>query len=189
MTPLYELYITEFYKLKCWIIRETSERWLMEMIKIFLFFKQNWEEFTIWKIFLLKIKFIVYLSTWIERGLFPFTDEISAVQEPLSTKEMQHVESVDGEEQGQRLRPYEEQEKNAHEKARQQRAPDKAGSGKKYKPCLRWKNLELVFSHVYVIIPLMKYWCLSGIWWWGILYEKTKLCLATYTLYICPPYA
>lgn len=104
------------------------------------------------------MKFIVYLSTWIERDLFPLTDEISAVQEPLSTKEMQHVESVDVEEQGQPLRPYEQQEKNVHEKARQQRAPDKAGSGKKYKPCPRWKNPRLVFSHGYVLIPLMKYW-------------------------------
>lgn len=86
------------------------------------------------------MKFIVYLSTWIERGLFPLTDKILAVQEPLSTKEMQHVESVDVEEPGQPLRPYEQRENNVHEKARQQRAPDKVGSGKKYKPCPRWKN-------------------------------------------------
>lgn len=36
------------------------------------------------------------------------------------------MESVDAEEHGQPPRPYEQQEKNVHEKARQQRAPDKA---------------------------------------------------------------
>lgn len=75
---------------------------------------------------------------------------------------MQHVESVDVEEQGQPPRPYEQQEKNVHEKARQQRAPDKAGDGKKYEPCQRWKDPGLTFSHGYVIIPLVKY-CQSGV--------------------------
>lgn len=102
------------------------------------------------------MKFIVYLSTWIERSFSTYWQD-SAVQEALSTKEMQHVESVDVEEQGQPPRPYEQQEKNVHEKARQQRAPDKAGDGKKYEPCPRWKNLGLMFSHRYVIIPLVKY--------------------------------
>lgn len=67
------------------------------------------------------------------------------------------MESVDVEEQGQPPRRYEQQEKNVHEKVRQQLALDKAGDGKKYKPCPRWKNLGLTFSHGYVIIPLVKY--------------------------------
>lgn len=110
------------------------------------------------KLFLLKMKCIVHFPTWIEWGLFRLTVEISAVQEPLSTKKRLHVESVDLEEQGQPLRPFEQQEKNVYEKVRQQRALHKAGSGKKYKPCPRWKNLGLVFSHGYMIIPLVKYW-------------------------------
>lgn len=72
------------------------------------------------------------------------------------------MESVDVAEHGQSPRPYEQHEKNVHEKARQQCAPDKAGNGKKYEPCPRWKNLELTFSHGYVIILLVKY-CQSGV--------------------------
>ncbi|XP_056290638.1 outer dynein arm-docking complex subunit 2 [Pseudoliparis swirei] len=67
-----------------------------------------------------------------------------AVQELPSTQEIQHVESVDAKEQGQPQRSFEQQEKNVHEKARQQRAPNKAHGGKKYEPCPRWKNLCLV---------------------------------------------
>ncbi|XP_028289055.1 armadillo repeat-containing protein 4 [Parambassis ranga] len=59
-------------------------------------------------------------------------------------KQIQHVESVDGEEQGQPQRSYEQQEKNVHEKARQQHALNKAGGKKKYEPCQRWKNLGLL---------------------------------------------
>ncbi|XP_031728280.1 armadillo repeat-containing protein 4 isoform X1 [Anarrhichthys ocellatus] len=66
-----------------------------------------------------------------------------AVQELPSTQKIQHVEPVDAEEQGQPQRSYEQQEKNVHEKARQQHAPNKAGGGKKYEPCPRWKNLGL----------------------------------------------
>ncbi|KAL7373163.1 hypothetical protein ABVT39_000343 [Epinephelus coioides] len=67
-----------------------------------------------------------------------------AVQELPSTQKIQHVESVDAEEQGQPQRSYEQQEKNVHEKARQQHTPNKAGGEKKYEPCPRWKNLGLV---------------------------------------------
>ncbi|XP_041817870.1 outer dynein arm-docking complex subunit 2 [Chelmon rostratus] len=67
-----------------------------------------------------------------------------AVQELPSTQEIQHVESVDAEEQGQPQRSYEQQEKNVHEKARQQHSPNKAGGEKKYEPCPRWKNLGLM---------------------------------------------
>ncbi|XP_035510826.1 armadillo repeat-containing protein 4 isoform X2 [Morone saxatilis] len=67
-----------------------------------------------------------------------------AAQELPSTQKIQHVESVDAEEQGQPQRSYEQQEKNVHEKARQQHTPNKAGGEKKYEPCPRWKNLGLM---------------------------------------------
>nr|XP_046227453.1 outer dynein arm-docking complex subunit 2 [Scatophagus argus]XP_046227454.1 outer dynein arm-docking complex subunit 2 [Scatophagus argus] len=68
-----------------------------------------------------------------------------AVQELPSTQKIQHVESVDAQEQGQPQRSYEQQEKNVHEKARQH-TTNKAGCEKKYEPCPRWKNLGLVSS-------------------------------------------
>ncbi|XP_031176133.1 armadillo repeat-containing protein 4 isoform X1 [Sander lucioperca] len=67
-----------------------------------------------------------------------------AVQELPSTQKIQHVELVDVEEQGQPQRSYEQQEKNVHEKARQQHTPNKAGGENKYEPCPRWKNLGLM---------------------------------------------
>ncbi|CAK6952038.1 outer dynein arm-docking complex subunit 2 [Scomber scombrus] len=67
-----------------------------------------------------------------------------AVQELPSTQKIQHVESVDAEEQGQPQRSYEQQEKNVHEKPRQQHTLNKAGGEKKYEPCPRWKDLSLV---------------------------------------------
>ncbi|KAM6971372.1 outer dynein arm-docking complex subunit 2 isoform 1-T2 [Tautogolabrus adspersus] len=66
-----------------------------------------------------------------------------AAQELPSTQKIQHVESVDAEEQGQPQRSYEQQEKNVHEKGRQH-APYKAGGKKKYEPCPRWRNLGLI---------------------------------------------
>uniref|UniRef100_A0A3Q3MEL8 Outer dynein arm docking complex subunit 2 n=1 Tax=Mastacembelus armatus TaxID=205130 RepID=A0A3Q3MEL8_9TELE len=69
-------------------------------------------------------------------------------QELPSTQKIQHVEPVDVEEQGQPQRSYKQQEKNVHEKARQQHMlnkANKAGCEKKYEPCPRWKNLGLVF--------------------------------------------
>uniref|UniRef100_A0A673C1M0 Armadillo repeat containing 4 n=1 Tax=Sphaeramia orbicularis TaxID=375764 RepID=A0A673C1M0_9TELE len=66
-----------------------------------------------------------------------------AVQELPSTQKIQHVESVDAEEQGQPQRSYEQQEKNVHEKARQQHTANKAGGKMKYEPCPRWKDLGL----------------------------------------------
>ncbi|XP_060920838.1 outer dynein arm-docking complex subunit 2 [Labrus mixtus] len=66
-----------------------------------------------------------------------------AAQELPSTQKIQHVESVDAEEQGQPQRSYEQQEKNVHEKWRQH-APYKAGGKKKYEPCPRWRNLGLI---------------------------------------------
>lgn len=78
-----------------------------------------------------------------------------AVQELPSTQKIQHVESVDAEEQGQPQRSYEQQEKNVHEKARQQHAPNKADGEKKYEPCPRWKNLGLMPPCGYVITPLV----------------------------------
>ncbi|XP_069007256.1 outer dynein arm-docking complex subunit 2 [Embiotoca jacksoni] len=67
-----------------------------------------------------------------------------AVQELPSTQKIQHVEPVDGEEQGQPQRSYEQQEKNVHEKLRQQHTANKAGGEKKYDPCPSWKNLCLL---------------------------------------------
>uniref|UniRef100_A0AAQ4P5H1 Outer dynein arm docking complex subunit 2 n=1 Tax=Gasterosteus aculeatus aculeatus TaxID=481459 RepID=A0AAQ4P5H1_GASAC len=74
-------------------------------------------------------------------------------QELPPTQKTQHVESVDAEEQGQLQRSDEQQEKNVHEKAKQQHAPNKAHDRKKYEPCPRWKNLGLVSPCGYVIIP------------------------------------
>uniref|UniRef100_A0A673BVC0 Armadillo repeat containing 4 n=1 Tax=Sphaeramia orbicularis TaxID=375764 RepID=A0A673BVC0_9TELE len=70
-----------------------------------------------------------------------------AVQELPSTQKIQHVESVDAEEQGQPQRSYEQQEKNVHEKARQQHTANKAGGKMKYEPCPRWKDLGLKCLH------------------------------------------
>ncbi|KAJ8375947.1 hypothetical protein SKAU_G00065270 [Synaphobranchus kaupii] len=64
-------------------------------------------------------------------------------EEPLLTQKMEHVESVDAEEQGQTQRSYELQEKNVLEKARQQRVQNKPGGSKKSEPSLKWKNLGL----------------------------------------------
>lgn len=79
-----------------------------------------------------------------------------AAQELPSAQKIQHVESVDGEEQGQPQRSYEQQEKNVHEKARQQHTLNKAGDKNKYEPCQRWKTLDLLSAFRYVIIPLIR---------------------------------
>lgn len=71
-------------------------------------------------------------------------------------QKMQHVELVDGEQQGQPQKSYEHQEKNVHERARQQHTPNKAGGEKKYEPCPRWKNFGLLFKFGYVIIYLKR---------------------------------
>uniref|UniRef100_UPI0037E7FF26 outer dynein arm-docking complex subunit 2 n=1 Tax=Semicossyphus pulcher TaxID=241346 RepID=UPI0037E7FF26 len=76
-----------------------------------------------------------------------------AAQELPSTQKIQHVESVDAEEQGQPQRSYEQKEKNVHEKARQHTAY-KAGGKKKYEPCPSWRNLPLISPCGYVIIPV-----------------------------------
>ncbi|CAB1340771.1 unnamed protein product [Coregonus sp. 'balchen'] len=66
-----------------------------------------------------------------------------AVQKEPPTQKIQHVELVDAEEQGQPQRSYEHQEKNVHEKARQQLVQNKPGGKKKLEPSLKWKNLGL----------------------------------------------
>uniref|UniRef100_A0A665UWR7 Armadillo repeat containing 4 n=1 Tax=Echeneis naucrates TaxID=173247 RepID=A0A665UWR7_ECHNA len=76
-----------------------------------------------------------------------------AVQELPSTQRIQHVESVDMEEQGQPQRSYEQHEKNVHDKARQQHTLNKASGEKKYEPCPRWRNHGLMSPSWYVIIP------------------------------------
>lgn len=88
---------------------------------------------------------------------FPTCQQDFAVQELPSTRGIQHVESVEAGERGQCQRPYEQQEKNAHEKARRQHVPNKAGGRKKYEPCPRWKGLGLTSSNGYVMIPLVKW--------------------------------
>ncbi|XP_023118433.2 outer dynein arm-docking complex subunit 2 isoform X2 [Amphiprion ocellaris] len=55
-----------------------------------------------------------------------------AAQKLPSTHKFQHVESVDGEKQGQPQRSYEQQEKNVHEKTKQQHTVNKAGNRNKY---------------------------------------------------------
>ncbi|XP_015209542.2 outer dynein arm-docking complex subunit 2 isoform X2 [Lepisosteus oculatus] len=73
--------------------------------------------------------------------------DFAIYEEPSSTKKNQHVESVDAEEQGQTQRSYEHQEKNVHEKTRQQPAQNKPSSKKKLEPSLKWKNLGLTSLH------------------------------------------
>lgn len=65
---------------------------------------------------------------------------------------IEHVESVDAEEQGQPQRSYEQQENNVDNKARQQHMPIEADGEKTYEPCPRWKNLVLLSLCGYVII-------------------------------------
>ncbi|KAI4892456.1 hypothetical protein NFI96_000741 [Prochilodus magdalenae] len=67
--------------------------------------------------------------------------------EPPTTLKIPHVEAVDVEERSQTLRSYEHQEKNVHEKARQQFALNNSGSMKKLEPSLKWKNLGLTSPH------------------------------------------
>ena len=116
--------------------------------------------------------------------LFPLTNQDFAVQELPSTQKIQHVESVDAEEQGQPQRSYEQREKNVHEKARQQLTPNKAGGEKKYEPCPRWKNLGLVSPSGYVIIPLIR--CVYQVL--GIpLVEETSFSRLRHTCSVCRP--
>lgn len=76
-----------------------------------------------------------------------------AAQELPSTQKIQHVESVDAEEQGQPQRSYEQQEKNVHEKWRQHTPYNAGGKKKKYEPCPRWRDLRLISPCGYVISP------------------------------------
>lgn len=110
---------------------------------------------------ILRPKFIVYFTAsilvQIKRGplfscLFSPQQDF-AVQEEPPTQKVQHVELVDAEEQGQPQRSYEHQEKNVHEKARQQLVQNKPGGKKKLEPSLKWKNLGLASPYEYVIIP------------------------------------
>ncbi|KAK6312567.1 hypothetical protein J4Q44_G00182310 [Coregonus suidteri] len=60
--------------------------------------------------------------------------DFAVKEEPPSTQKIQHVESVDTEEQGQPQRSYEHQENNVHEKARQQLVQNKPGVKKTIRP-------------------------------------------------------
>uniref|UniRef100_A0A673W2N7 Outer dynein arm docking complex subunit 2 n=1 Tax=Salmo trutta TaxID=8032 RepID=A0A673W2N7_SALTR len=57
-------------------------------------------------------------------------------------------------EQGQPQRSYEHQEKNVHEKARQQLVQNKPGGKKKLEPSLKWKNLGLASPYEYMLIVI-----------------------------------
>ncbi|MGH0149280.1 UNVERIFIED_CONTAM: hypothetical protein FKN15_041898 [Acipenser sinensis] len=72
--------------------------------------------------------------------------DFAIYEEPPSTQKTQHVELVDTEEQGQTKRSYENQEKNVHEKMRQQPTQKKPTPPKKLEPSLKWKNLNLTSS-------------------------------------------
>ncbi|XP_041825017.1 outer dynein arm-docking complex subunit 2 isoform X2 [Melanotaenia boesemani] len=70
--------------------------------------------------------------------------QVFVVGEPSSTQKVQHVELVDGEEQGQSS--YEQQEKNVPKEAKKQRhRPNKAEGKKKYETI--WTNLAVL--HIY----------------------------------------
>ncbi|KAK6492254.1 armadillo repeat-containing protein 4-like [Huso huso] len=75
-----------------------------------------------------------------------FEQDFAIYEEPPSTQKTQHVELVDTEEQGQTKRSYENQEKNVHEKMRQQPTQNKPTPPKKLEPSLKWKNLNLTSS-------------------------------------------
>ncbi|XP_068604212.1 outer dynein arm-docking complex subunit 2 [Brachionichthys hirsutus] len=85
-----------------------------------------------------------------------FAENITDQDLGAATKKTEHVESVVGGEQGQLQRSNDQQERNVHERARQQRTLNKAGGEKKYEPCPRWKNLSLRSSCGYVMIGLVK---------------------------------
>lgn len=95
---------------------------------------------------------------------FPPYQQDSAVQE-LSTQKIQHVESVDGEEQGQPQRSYEQQEKNVHEKL--QRTLYRVDREKIYEPCPRWSGLSVFSTCGYVIIShvrsVLNFCCIAEI--------------------------
>uniref|UniRef100_A0A3Q1JFH4 Armadillo repeat containing 4 n=1 Tax=Anabas testudineus TaxID=64144 RepID=A0A3Q1JFH4_ANATE len=88
------------------------------------------------------------LLTLLKNSLHNFAENINkqdfAVQEMHLTQMIEHVESVDAEEQGQPQRSYEQQENNVDNKARQQHMPIEADGEKTYEPCPRWKNLVLL---------------------------------------------
>uniref|UniRef100_A0AAQ5YSG9 Armadillo repeat containing 4 n=1 Tax=Amphiprion ocellaris TaxID=80972 RepID=A0AAQ5YSG9_AMPOC len=99
-----------------------------------------------------------------------------AAQKLPSTHKFQHVESVDGEKQGQPQRSYEQQEKNVHEKTKQQHTVNKAGNRNKYGSskiaccyisslCLIMYFLSYTYS-VYIVIC----WVLSALF----LFSKTS---------------
>ncbi|XP_063062971.1 outer dynein arm-docking complex subunit 2 [Engraulis encrasicolus] len=72
------------------------------------------------------------------------TQDFAVQEEPPSTQKIPHVEAVDAEETGQSLRSYEHQEKNAHDRARQQQlTPSKSAGKKKLEPSPKWKGLGL----------------------------------------------
>uniref|UniRef100_A0AAY5KWQ2 Outer dynein arm docking complex subunit 2 n=1 Tax=Esox lucius TaxID=8010 RepID=A0AAY5KWQ2_ESOLU len=87
------------------------------------------------------------------KSMSPHFADFAFQEEPSSTQKIQHMESVDAEEQGQPQRSYDHQEKNVHEKARQQPVQNKLGGKKKLEPSLKWKNLGLASPYEYVIIP------------------------------------
>ena len=62
------------------------------------------------------------------------------------------MESVDAEEPGQTQRAYEHQEKNVHDRARQQLAPSKPGGKKNLEPSPKWKGLGLPSGQQYVAV-------------------------------------
>uniref|UniRef100_A0A3B4DSB3 Outer dynein arm docking complex subunit 2 n=1 Tax=Pygocentrus nattereri TaxID=42514 RepID=A0A3B4DSB3_PYGNA len=91
------------------------------------------------------------LVTLLKSKSLHFTENINEQdfvihEEPPTTLKIPHVEAVDVEERGQTLRSYEHQEKNVHEKARQQLALNKSGVAKKLEPSLKW-NLGLTSPH------------------------------------------
>ncbi|XP_065098884.1 outer dynein arm-docking complex subunit 2 [Paramisgurnus dabryanus] len=70
-------------------------------------------------------------------------EQDSAIHD-VPSKEIQHMETVDGEKTGQTLRSQDRREKTAPEKSRQQLVQNRPGSKmKKFEPSLKWKNLGL----------------------------------------------
>lgn len=84
------------------------------------------------------------IETFPPLSFFHFLLQDFAVQDVPSAKKILHVENVDVEKIGQTLKPYDSEEKNVPEKARQQPVRNKpCNRKKKLEPSLKWKNLGL----------------------------------------------
>lgn len=160
-------------EVKMLIIREASVRGLMESNQNLVFLSNAERNLQFKSFSLLKMKFIVYLSTWIERGLFPLTDRIRQFKNPYQQRRCSMWNQLMRRNKANPRGLTSNRKRMCMRRRDNSAQPDKAGDGKKYEPCPRWKNLRLTFSRGYAIIPLVKY-CQPGVRWWGNSLWKDK---------------